>query len=117
MELAREILCELNPKLHYRDFEILEKIDNDSDFDLFEVADFETFILEENLDQILSRMICDWLPYRVMYDKNFEIDQVVKFDWDSKKVVILSEEFQGSYYIKEQIKKMNDRLSNGESKV
>lgn len=114
-EIARDILCELNSNLHYNDFDVLYKLDEE--YDLIGTTDFETFILEEDLDGIISRMICDWVPYRVMQDKNFEINGVAKYDFDSKKVIALSDHFQGGYYIKEQIGKMNKLLNNGESKA
>ena len=114
-ELSIEILCELNPNLHYNDFDILQKLDEE--YDLIGTTDFELFILEDDLDQIISRMICDWLPYRIIADRNFEIEEVAKFDHESNKIVILSESFNGGYYIKDQIKKMNELLSNGESKA
>ena len=113
-ELSRDILCELNSSLQYSDFDVLSKLDEE--YDLLGTTDFELFILEEDLDQIISRMICDWLPYRVMQDKNFEITEVVKYDFDSNRVIALSDHFQGGVYIKEQIEKMNKLLSNGQSK-
>ncbi len=114
-ELARDILCELNSNLHYGDFNVLEKLDKE--YDLIGTTDFELFILEEDLDGIISRMICDWIPYRVMAYKNFEINEVARYDSESNKVIALSDGFRGGVYIKEQIKKMNELLSNGESKA
>ena len=115
ISIERDILMTLNPNLKYVDFDVLKKLYDE--FDLIGVTDFELFILDENLDQILSRMICDWLPYRVIANRNFEINEIVKYDYESKQVIILSDSFYGGVYIKEQIKKMNECLNHGESKV
>ena len=114
-ELSRDILCELNSNLHYGDFDVLAKLDEE--YDLIGTTDFELFILEEDLDGIISRMICDWVPHRIIEDKNFEINEVARYDSESNKIIALSDEFHGGFYIKEQIKKMNELLSNGESKA
>ena len=114
-ELSRDILTTLNPNLKYKDFDVLEKLE--CEYDLLGTTDFELFILEDNLDAIISRMICDWLPYRIIANRNFPLTEVARYDSESNRVVILSDEFQGGYYIKEQIKKMNELLNHGESKV
>lgn len=114
-ELSRDILTTLNPNLKYKDFDVLEKLE--CEYDLLGTTDFELFILEDDLDAIISRMICDWLPYRIIANRNFPLTEVARYDSESNRVVILSDEFQGGYYIKEQIKKMNELLNHGESKV
>ena len=114
-ELARDILTTLNPNLKYNDFDVLEKLEGQ--YDLIGVTDFELFILKEDLDQIISRMICDWLPYRIIADKNFEITEVARYDRASNKIIVLSDNFNGGYYITEQVNKMNELLNHGESKV
>ena len=113
--IERDIVIALNPNLKLKDFEVLDKLDQE--YDLLGTTDFELFILEDDLDAIISRMICDWLPYRVIADRNFPLTEVAKYDSESNRVIILSDEFQGGYYIKEQIKKMNELLNHGESKV
>ena len=114
-ELARDILTTLNPNLKYNDFDVLEKLEGQ--YDLIGVTDFELFILKEDLDQIISRMICDWLPYRIIANKNFEITEVARYDRTSNKIIVLSDNFNGGYYITEQVNKMNELLNHGESKV
>lgn len=113
--IERDILMELNPKLRWNDFEVLNKLDKE--FDLLGVTDFNYFILEDDLDAIISRMICDFIPYRVMEDKNFEITEVARYDRKNNKVLASSDNFNGMFYINEQIEKMNKLLENGESKV
>lgn len=113
--IERDILMTLNPNLKYNDFNVLEKVN--TEFDLLGITDFEFFILEEDLDQILSRAICDYLPYRVMENKNFEINKIVRYDSELNRVIALSDTFWGGIYIKEQIEKMNKLLNNGESKA
>lgn len=113
--IERDIIIALNPNLKWKDFEVLDKLDEE--YDLLGTTDFELFILEDDLDAIISRMICDWLPYRIIANRNFPLTEVARYDSESNRVVILSDEFQGGYYIKEQIKKMNELLNHGESKV
>lgn len=115
IEIERDILIALNSNLKWKDFDILDKLD--AEFDLLGTTDFESFILEDDLDAIISRMICDWLPHRIIENRNFPLTEVARYDSESNRIIILSDEFQGGYYIKEQIKKMNELLNHGESKV
>ena len=113
--IERDILMTLNPNLKYNDFNVLEKVN--AEFDLPGITDFEFFILEDDLDTIISRMICDWLPHRIIANKNFEITEVARYDRTSNKIIVLSDNFNGGYYITEQVNKMNELLNHGESKV
>ena len=113
--IERDILIQLNPSLKWEDFEILNKLNQE--YDLLGITDFKSFILEDDLDAIISRIISDWLPYHVIANRNFSLTAVARYDSESNRIVILSDEFRGGYYIEEQIKKMNEVLNHGESKV
>lgn len=113
--IERDIVIQLNPSLKWEDFEILNKLNQE--YDLLGITDFKSFIFEENLNSIISRIICDWLPYHVIANRNFPLTEVARYDSESNSIVMLSDEFKGGYYIKEQIKKMNELLNHGESKV
>lgn len=109
----RDLLHELNPKLQFEDFDILSKISEE--YDLFTAIGFPTFILEEDLNGILNILLIGELPYKLVIDNDFDRNPI-EFDRVSK-TIVRTKNVIGSYYVDQEIKKMNELINNGKNKV
>lgn len=109
----RDLLHELNPKLKFKDFDILNLISEE--YDLFNLSNFPNVLLEEDLNGLLNELLIGELPYRLVSDEEFD-RRPIEFDRIENKVVRVKEVL-GSYYVDQELKKMNELINNGKNKV
>ena len=91
---------------------VLEALDEE--YDILGTTDFDTLLLENDFDGVLSAIVLDAVPGRIAFTNKDQ--KVVSFDKVKKEVVRVNE-CLGSLYIDEQVKKMNQIIKDAKDKV